>query len=241
MEIKEAIKNLIPARYFYKLLHLRKRFSVGGFKTLSYSGDGEDQLILKYFKGKSNGVYIDIGAFHPKYISNTFLLYKKGWRGINIDASSNAIELFKKYRSEDINLNVGVSDTEEVMTYYNFSHSGVNTFDAKHAQKKSDQVGNKLLGTKEIQCLPLKKILEENFNKLPSQEIDVLDIDVEGLDLQVLTSNDWEKYQPKMILVEDRDFRETPCTSDIYKYLVSKGYTFYAFNNITLVVVKKIT
>ena len=71
MEIKEKIKALIPEQYYYKILHIRKRFSIAGFRTVSYSGDGEDQLILKHFKNKKSGIYVDVGAFHPRYISNT--------------------------------------------------------------------------------------------------------------------------------------------------------------------------
>lgn len=227
---------MIPDKYFYSLLHLKKKFSLQNFKSLSYSGDGEDILLQRIFKDTHKGVYVDVGAFHPHYLSNTYLLYKAGWRGVNIDPNKNSIKLFNKYRPADLNLLTGISEDEKELTYYNFTHSGVNTFDREHANKKENANGNRLVDTQKLQCVPLRKILSEH---LDNTEIDLLDVDVEGMDLEVLKSNDWKVYRPKVILVEDREFREKMTGSKIYTYLVDKGYAFYAYHNITLVMMQK--
>ena len=79
----------------------------------SFSQEGEDKFLLEYFKDRINGFYIDVGAFHPYRINNTYLLYKKCFRGINIDISATSIDFFDLARPDDVNLNVGASDKFE--------------------------------------------------------------------------------------------------------------------------------
>ena len=73
-------------------------------KKKSYSMDGEDIFIVEYFRKKNNGFYIDVGCYHPIHRNNTFLLYKKGWKGMNIDIHNFSIELFKFLRPDDFNM-----------------------------------------------------------------------------------------------------------------------------------------
>ena len=86
--------------YFFKNYKLIKN-------SKSFSQEGEDKFLLEYFKDRINGFYIDVGAFHPYRINNTYLLYKKGFRGINIDISATSIDFFDIARPDHINLNVG--------------------------------------------------------------------------------------------------------------------------------------
>ena len=160
MDLKTALKKLIPIQHTYRALHLKKKFSLHNFLTETYSGDGEDIVLKSIFKNKKEGFYVDVGAFHPKYISNTHLLHKRGWHGINIDPNSDTIELFKKYRPHDINLNFGINSEEVFLEYYNFTHSGVNTFDKEHAESKTNSNGNKLIDVKKINAYHLKQSLK---------------------------------------------------------------------------------
>ena len=84
----------------------------------SYSMDGEDVVISNYFKNKEKGFYIDIGCYHPIHRNNTFLLYKKGWNGINIDIHKFSISLFNYLRPKDINFNMAVSNKNEDIDMY---------------------------------------------------------------------------------------------------------------------------
>ena len=94
-------------------------------KSLYYSKNREDLFLYNYFKNKSNGRYIDIGAYHPYRSSNTYLLYKKGWKGINIDLSKTSIDLFKIARPRDINLNFAVSDKKKRIKFYESKSLGL--------------------------------------------------------------------------------------------------------------------
>ena len=78
------------------------------FKKSTYAMDGEDTAIDKFVENKSNGFYVDLGAHHPLHRNNTYLLFKKGWEGINIDLDKKNIELFKIDRKRDSNINEAV-------------------------------------------------------------------------------------------------------------------------------------
>ena len=104
---------------FYNIkLYLHLLRYKGLKEKLQYSRWGEDSFLINYFKGTSNGRYIDIGAFHPFRGSNTYLLYKKGWSGINIDLNKTSIDLFKLARPNDINLNLAISDANKKIKVY---------------------------------------------------------------------------------------------------------------------------
>lgn len=238
MNLKSRLKKIIPLEYTYKVLHFKKSLPIIGKPFhKSFSGNGEDIILCEYlFAGKQKGFFVDVGAFHPKIISNSYKLSKRGWVGINIDPNPQAMNLFKKYRKKDTNLRLGISDTAEKKTYYNFAFSGANTFDEEFAQEKMSKKWNKLISKEEIQCLPLKDILTEHA---PKSKIDLLDVDVEGHDLNVLKSNDWDRFRPSVVLVEDKEFRQKPGFSEIYQYLKDRRYKFHSYVDITLVMTEE--
>ena len=193
----------------------------------SYSQCGEDAVLRglmaeRVMDRSYHGFWVDIGAHHPVRYSNTRMFSDLGWRGINVDALKESIRLFEKARPRDINLCLGVGETEGELDYYAFSDSSVNTFSKAAADEVSK--GGEMPRVEKIPVKTLKTILDEH---LPSgQHIDFFDIDVEGLDLQVLQSNDWTKYRPDFILVEIHG--SEPWKSEISSYLASLGYAFAA-------------
>ena len=89
------------------------------FPKKTYSENGEDLFILKYFKNLNEGFYVDIGAYHPFFMSNTQLLFKKKWKGINIDINPTSIEIFNIARPNDYNINAAVSNkSKKYINYY---------------------------------------------------------------------------------------------------------------------------
>lgn len=229
MDIVLRIKVAI-ARFFKNHFNLVK-FTVqpeDKYKVLSFSQEGEDIVLKRLFRNKQDGFYVDIGAHHPFRLSNTYLFYKNGWRGINIDPLPESEELFKKYRSEDINLCIGISSTETELKYYMFNEPALNTFNEKEAQRK-DGSENKFFIEKviSVQTKRLETILDNYLPK--NKRIDFLTIDVEGHDIEVLKSNNWEKYSPKIILVEElrSNISDIIKRSEINHYLNEIGYKLY--------------
>lgn len=202
----------------------------------SYSQDGEDMVLRSlmedYPKGYK-GVFVDIGAHHPVRFSNTYFFYKKGWRGINVDAMPGSMKLFKWLRSKDTNLEVGVGPEKDTLTFYCFDEPALNTFSEETALERDQNTRYKIIKKVEVPVMKLAEILE---TYLSAPKIDLLSIDVEGLDHQVLMSNNWDKYRPVFILVEDNDFMLTALDRSVtYQFLVNKGYELSGKTKRTLV------
>lgn len=199
------------------------------FQNLSFAQEGEDMILARYFENKEKGVFIDVGSHHPYRFSNTFLFYMKGWRGINIDPLPESKILFDQYRPEDENYCVGISNSESTLTYYMFNEPALNTFDKSEASRKDGIDNGRYYIIDKISTLTQKLSKTLDNSKFDLSQIDFLSIDVEGFDIDVLESNDWEKYQPKMILIEELNTNITTVIekSNIYKYLTSKGYNLY--------------
>ena len=195
----------------------------------SYSQYGED-LLLRGFLGDKwswnyKGFWVDIGAHHPSNLSNTKAFSINGWRGINVDASSDAIVLFNRKRKRDINVNVGIGLQSGELDYYRMSSSPMNTFSKEFAERATKE-GVKILEVVKVPVITMKELLDKY---LPvGQHIDFVSIDCEGLDLSILQSNDWDKYRPDYILIEihtDGKNWEIP-TCPVTQYLNELGYEF---------------
>jgi FkbM family methyltransferase len=193
----------------------------------SWAQEGEDMVLNRIFGNKSTGYYIDVGAHHPMRFSNTYLFYNKGWCGINIDAMPGSMKLFEKWRSRDINLEMGVAQKDGILDYYVFNEPALNSFSAK-LSKEVNLAANKYYVKEviKVEVKPLNQILNRH---LSGQKIDFMSVDVEGFDLDVLQSNDWLKYRPRIVLVEIfqsslHELEQDPVT----KYLKEQGYALYA-------------
>ena len=80
------------------------------YRRTSYSQEGEDLILDRLLRRKPRGYYVDVGAFHPKKFSNTHLFYRRGWSGINIDATPGSMDEFRRVRPRDTNLEIAISD-----------------------------------------------------------------------------------------------------------------------------------
>lgn len=189
------------------------------FATKSYSQEGEDILLKRIFENEPPGFYVDVGAHHPFRFSNTKLLYDRGWRGINIEPNPDVKNIFERHRPEDINICAGISDTETVLKYHEFTHSAANTFNEEIAEVKNRYLKN----IRDVKVRPLQSVLEEFLPK--KTKIDLLTIDSEGFDLKVLKSLNWEEYRPRVIMVEIFNLELTDLSQEpIYKFLNGKNY-----------------
>lgn len=230
----KKIKSRIPDKYYEFFIDLRNRMK-GGFRKYYYSQFGEDILINKLLK-EEHGFYVDVGAYHPRHFSNTYLLHhRKHWRGINIDPNPYSIKLFNKFRKNDINLEIGIGKEKSQKILYRFSHSNWNTFSEEKANTwRQINSGVHFLGQDNVMCVPLQDVLGQY---LPADTyIGLLNIDAEGLDLDVLESNDWEKYAPKVVTVECANFDPAHMEdSAVYLFLIGRGYVLYAFVGLSLI------
>ena len=196
-------------------------------KRKSYSQDGEDKILKEIFKYKKSGLYVDVGCYHPIELSNTALLYNRGWKGINIDISEYSIKLFNFLKPDDINLNLAVSNfTGYTDIFYQKRLSKISTIDKQTSLK----VFQGKINTKKISCKTLTEIIDDTIYK--GKKIDFLNIDAEGHDLEVLKSLNFKKYLPEVICIEifpdqgnfeNFNLKMTP----EYKFLLNKSYRLH--------------
>ena len=197
------------------------------FAYRSYSQEGEDMILQRLFEGENSGLYVDVGAHHPRRFSNTCLLYRRGWTGINIEPSPSAIASFRAERPRDINIEAGISGREDVLTYFVMSDPALNSFDEQLTKLRVASTGYRVVDTRRVPVRRLDDVLREN---LPAGErIDLLSIDVEGMDLAVLQSNDWEAFRPTVVMVESLDVPlEEIGTSATFVFMKCQGYQLLA-------------
>jgi Methyltransferase FkbM domain len=224
--IKDSLLKVIPNFIAHEIINNYQN-RLNQSPNIYYSQEGEDILLQRFLDFKTSGFYIDIGAHHPMRFSNTYLFYSLGWTGVNIDAMPGSMDLFNELRPRDINLEIPVSEKRQIMTYYVFNEPALNTFSKVEAQKKDGLREYKIVKTIQLETLPLSEILDKHLPNFTG--IDFLTIDVEGIDLQVLKSNNWDKYQPSFILIESLDnIMENISKSEIYLYLKGLNYEFVA-------------
>jgi FkbM family methyltransferase len=232
-KIKKLFRKIIPGSLWFHVFDFKKSITAG-YAVQSYSQEGEDILLLRLLNEKKDGFYVDVGAHHPKRYSNTYLLYKRGWHGINIDPNPHAIKLFKKHRTRDKNLEIGISDQVEKIRYYIFDDPALNTFDEKLATDRESQSKYRVIDSRDIEVKRLDDILSDN---LPARKhIDVLNIDVEGFELKVLKSNNWKLYRPTYILIESLN-SSIPAlgNNSVHKFMDSHDYELLAKTLNTLI------
>jgi FkbM family methyltransferase len=226
MSLRKTIGSFICAPF---LRVPRKAFE---HLKISFSVTGEDLVldaILKGLKCSNPGFYVDVGANHPYRCSTTWRLKSRNWRGINIDASKQSIALFQKYRPEDINICSAVSDLPSNLYLVSNKRdpfgSGAYVTDSPPPEDPSAR-------TEAVNVCSLASILETHLPR--GVRIDVLNIDCEGHDLSVLRSNNWNKFRPLLILVEDT--YNTP-PSPIELFCNKAGYHQVAFTGLTRILV----
>ena len=196
---------------------------VRSYARESYAQEGEDILLAEHFQGLQKGFFVDVGAHHPRRFSNTYLLYRKGWRGLNIDPMPGVKALFDKIRPRDTTIEMGIASQSTTLRYAMFDEPSLNGFDQELSLHRDKTTPYKIQNYIDVPVRPLAAILGEYLKD--GQCIDLLTVDVEGLDLDVLQSNDWSRYVPSIVVAELRCDEVYQITADpIYKFLLDKNY-----------------
>jgi FkbM family methyltransferase len=223
--LKDRLKRILPETLIKPLRDLYLEHG-SGYAVQSYSQEGEDLLLMSLFEDCRDGFYVDVGAHHPKRFSNTQIFYESGWTGINIEPNPEAIKKFSTHRKRDINLCMGVGLEEGMVEYFILDEPAMNSFDPKLTRERVDRGECRLLETLRVPVQPLNDILQK---WALNRHIDFLNVDAEGMDLEVLQSNDWNSFRPQVVLVELLDSAVEEITSnDIYTFLTNLGYRLVA-------------
>jgi len=203
-----------------------------------FSQFGEDIVLENIFGHKKGGFYVDVGCFHPKHWSNTYLMHKRQWTGINIDIDEFKVQMFNMARKNSTNICSAVSNEEKEINYYcSRDYSPVNTLDQNFAEdmtSKKPRVNYELKKTKSRMLDNI--ILETKFCKT---EIDLLTIDVEGHELPVLQSLNFQVYKPKVLVIElHQEQIEDILKTELYEFIIAKRYSLYSWVKPSLIFVR---
>lgn len=188
------IKKYLPQKINYFIWDVY----LSNISTKSYSQYGEDLIICNYF-GNMQGNYLDIGCYHPKGISNTHLLHKKGWKGVVVDIDDYKLNLFKNRRGSKIEtikgaISSSASDYKVPVYKFNQPFSPYDTLSKEIADARSKQK-NIEYKADEIDQIDINTLLSKKY-------FDIINIDVEGIDEIIINSIDFDKHQPQMIVYE---------------------------------------
>ena len=196
----------------------------------SYSLSNVDLIIDYLFKNINKGVYIDLGCNHPIKFNNTYLLYKRGWSGINIDSDFDSIKLFNKFRSNDFNVRNIVSDDESVKKlYYYHKRSALNTLSKDLVDSRTSKP-SKIIEEKSV---TLNKIIEDS--PYHNSKINLLSVDIENHEYEALKNFNFLKYKVDVLVVESTDTSQKKLEmynqsinfitkSKVYNLIVKNGY-----------------
>ena len=221
--------------YRSKLQRLRDSYS-----TPSFSQCGEDIIVDYLFRlrGIEQPSYIDIGAYHPFVLSNTARFHERGCRGVNVDPNPNAICLFKKHRKEDINLNVGISDRGGESDFFLMEDRTLSTFSPSERDHLENH-GQRRAGVEKMQLMTLPEVIDRYCGGIFP---DFMSLDVEGMELPILRSIDFEKCFPKVICVEISEYSPVGAgmrRTELVDFLLSRDYYEYAHANLNAIMVRK--
>ena len=227
------LKNFIEKIYYKK------------YSKKSYSISNVDLIIDRLFNNINKGIYIDVGCNHPIKYNNTYILYKKGWRGINVDCDKESIKLFNRYRKNDHNVNAIVSNNEEVKElYYYHDRSAINTLSKNLVDSRSTKP-KKIIKEKST---TLNKIIENS--PFEREKINLLSIDIENHEYEALKEFNFSKYKIDVIITECIDLIQKKLeiynqslnfitNTGIYKLLTGSDYKLINWVHSDLIFVRK--
>ncbi|WP_430432548.1 FkbM family methyltransferase [Methyloversatilis sp.] len=225
------MKKLLDARNRGMLMKravdlLRRKAGIDYRK--SYAQCGEDVIARTVFDMLkiARPTYLDVGAHHPTFLSNTFLFYEQGSRGVTVEPDPELHSRFLDKRSGDTNLNIGIGPQPGGFELFIMSTRTLNTLSEEEARLYVSQ-GYRIEKRHRVEVVTINDVMTEHFGGAP----DFLSVDVEGLDYEILASLDFSRFRPKVICVETIVFSSTgkgEKRTEIDTLLCKRGYVRFA-------------
>lgn len=206
---------------------LRRRLGIHSRK--SWAQCGEDLIMRTVCDALriARPSYLDVGAHHPAYLSNTYLFYTQGSRGVTVEPDPALHARFRRQRPRDTNLAIGIGPERGSFELFQMEPRTLNTMSEEEAQRYVAQ-GHKLVARHRVPVETIDDVLGRHF---PQRAPDILSVDVEGLDFEILQSLDWSRHHPKLVCVETIVFATTGDgvkRTEIDALLLEHGYSRFA-------------
>lgn len=219
--------DILKHRFLPKLRQFQRNHSDN--LKISYSQCGEDLILQQLFMvlGISKVIYLDVGAHHPTYLSNTYLFYESGGHGVCVEPDPSLFEAFAKKRPRDVHLNCGVGITTGEADFFVMSNSTLNTFSKAEAERYQSYGNQRINEVIRMKLETVNGILEKNFENCPN----LISLDVEGMDYPILQNFDFRKYRPEVFCLETLSYTEDKSErklTEIIDLMHANDYLTYA-------------
>lgn len=176
-----------------------RKFHRNGMKLGSFAQHGEDVKLLALLRdAKAKGPYLDVGSNHPYRLSNSYLLYLNGWRGVCIDPLPRFQSAYKHWRPEDVFHCAAVGDVKGELPLFEFESDVLSTLDANLAEAYKKN-GFRLRSKSVVRVRPIDDLLESSQLSPP---LSLLSLDIEGHELPALRSINLVYWRPEFICME---------------------------------------
>lgn len=213
--VKEWIYRVVPPPY----------------RNYSYAQAGEDAVLKFLFDqvGLTRPRYLEIGVFEPIQGNNTYKFYEQGGEGVLVEADESLLPFIRHARPRDQLVHCGVGTGEaKSADFYVFDAKGASTFSKAEALARDQAGPYRIEKIVQVPLLTVNEILETYFH---SGRPDFLSIDIEGMDLPVLKTLDFERFPIPVICSETCTFSDShikPKNPEIADFMKSRGYFAYA-------------
>jgi FkbM family methyltransferase len=198
-------------------------------QIISYAQRYEDMHLLRAFGEQADGFYIDIGAGHPVYDNVSFAFHLRGWRGVTVEPNPWLAQLSEAVRQRDTRVQSLIGEKPGEATYYLVEDfHGFSTTMEDHARKAQSEFG-KASRPMTMPVITLRELCEQHA----PATIDFLKIDVEGAERDVLLGGDWQRFRPKVVVLEAlAPITMAPSWEAWEPLLLSNGYRFAFFDTL---------
>jgi len=200
--------------------------STSPYARVSYAEQGEDLVMqnLLAMAGIAKPSYLDIGAYHPVFKNNTFLFYLAGGRGVLVEPNPRYATFSTSARPGDTVLEVGIGVTSQAEAdYYVMDGDGqLNTFSKKEADDLVAIDRRRIEKVIKRRLMKIGDVIDAHFK---GGAPDIVSIDVEGMDLAILGTLDFDRHRPKVLCVETAELTTGLVSREIVELMRSKGYT----------------
>lgn len=194
---------------------------------ISYAQNFEDVMLWRALRHIQNGCYIDIGANDPIVDSVSLAFYEHGWRGVHLEPTAQYANLLRQQRPDELVIQAAVSDSQKLLTFFEFPDTGLSTLDATIAAEHQQK------GFRVLQTVTPTLTLDDVFAQNLRTDIHWLKIDVEGFEEAVLRGWNTSEVRPWIVVVESTLPMSTKPSHQHWEALVlQKGYQFVYFDGL---------
>lgn len=136
--------------------------------------------------------------------------------------------IFRQKRARDINLEIAISSHTGTLPLYVFDEPALNSVSADLSAERDAGPVYRIVDRVEVATKPLRDVLDEHLPRGLST-FDLMTIDVEGHDFEVLQSNDWSRYRPRVLVVEviNTSVEDLLSTEEV-RFMQDMGYVVHS-------------